>query len=72
MVVDVGDLILNLNLELDEKMIIYDLIREEDAEVYAAFEQYDDDQDTDQLKDTLVQIIQDLLDGEEEDGEQEE
>lgn len=67
-VVDVGDLILNLNLELDEKMIIYDLIREEDAEVYAAFEQYDDDQDTDQLKDTLVQIIQDLLDGEEEDG----
>ena len=56
-IVDVADLVLRMRLTKEEKMTIYDLLRQEDPMVNAAFEIYDADRDLQDLKDTLQRVV---------------
>ena len=56
-VVDVGDLVIQLDLEPEEKLLIYDMLRQGDPMTNAAFEIYESDGDLEDLTDTLSQIV---------------
>ena len=55
--VDVGDLVLQMNLNSEEKLVVYDLLRREDPIVNAAFEIYEADGDLHDLNDTLKRVV---------------
>ena len=71
-IVDVADLVLRMRLTGEEKMTIYDLLRQEDPMVNAAFEIYDADRDLQDLKDTLQRVVSRYSPQQQEEGEEEE
>ena len=69
--VDVGDLVLRMNLTAEEKMTVYDLLRADEAMVNAAFEIYEQDGDMQDLNDTLKRVVSRYLRQAEENVEEE-